>query len=68
MLTKIVLGTPSRCVMAQVTEHPGDLWEALASGANRASFLLFFVSLNLSISVFDGLSMTDSVELNPTLQ
>jgi hypothetical protein len=54
--------------MAQVTEHPGDLWEALASGANRASFLLFFVSLNLSISVFDGLSMTDSVELNPTLQ
>jgi hypothetical protein len=31
--------------MAQVTEHPGDLWEALASGANRALFLLFFVSL-----------------------
>ena len=32
---------------AQATEHPGDLWEALASGANCASlllFLLFFVT------------------------
>jgi len=32
---------------AQATEHPGDLWEALASGANCASILLsliFFVT------------------------
>ena len=26
---------------AQATEHLGDLWEALASGANCASYLLF---------------------------